>query len=445
MGISIPTLKMGILNVVERLCNTTAPEHQISFDIQTSAQPAACRRSIKLVDHDVHLPMEIVISILEATYYGDDLQPNRPLLKACSLVCKDWCATSQKLLFRDVTLRTQDAYRAFKRAIDGTTERGRMLSQAVVRLHVTLDPSQPRHLYPQSFARAVSLCPNLYELQVALYGYRERRSPVGDAGDERLRPTGSFDNHTLSLLRSGPKITALRFDNWSENRQAMAPLLDIYSPTLKYLSMSGTAPERLPTPFQGSLAEVRMNFLVEPALEFTDSLLLHSSSSLRSLELEREPSTDLFKHLIHNHCSTLESLTIPVCGNFDHAIALKQCTKLRELKIESPWVSPMVFRHLSEHIEHIAVGVDAGTALQPVIDAVKSRKEMRAVTLQMWQGGESHPLISTLKVACAFRGLELKLTRDVRAFRQIARGDPVSSSCFPRVKSLENLHLMRSC
>ena len=129
-----------------------------------------------------------------------------------------------------------------------------------------------------------------------------------------------------------------------------------------------------------------MNFSVEPNLEFTVSFFLYSSSSLCSLKLELEPSIDLFKHLIYNHCSTLESLTIPVCGNFDYAIALKQRTKLRELKIESPWVSPMVFKHLSEHVEHIAVGVDAGTAFQPVIDAVKSRKKMRALTLQMWKG-----------------------------------------------------------
>jgi hypothetical protein len=416
MGISIPSFKMGLMNLIDRLCTSKAPEHHVSFDLQTANQSSSSRRSIQLVDHSVHLPMEVVIGILEAAYYDDDLQANRALLLSCSLVCKDWCTTAQNFLFRDVTLRTQEAYRAFTRAVDPSTARGKMLGETVVRLHVSLDPNQPRQLRPQSFARAVTYCPNIYELQVTQYANHALQVDV-DA-DRHRTPAPSFDAHTLSLLRAGPRITALRFDNWSEDSQAVSSLLDVY-PSIQYLSISGTEPTRLPMPFTGALKELRMNFSSEPSIEFTDSLLLNSRGSLTALELEREPSTALLKHLVHYHGETLESVSVPVCGAFDHAIALKQCAKMRELRIESPWVSPMVFKHLPEGVEHIAIGVDAGTALQPVIDAVKSKEALKAVTVQVWEGGDAHPQFCTLKVACAFRGIELRTTRDVRVFREM--------------------------
>ena len=115
----------------------------------------------------------------------------------------------------------------------------------------------------------------------------------------------------------------------------------------------------------------------------------------------------------------MESIAVPACGSHEHALALQKCAGLKELRIESPWVSPVVYKKIPGDIEHLALGVDSDTALQPVIDTIKYRKSLKAVTIQMWVSGENHPQISALKIACAYRGIELRMTKDVRAFRAV--------------------------
>ncbi|KAJ8502785.1 hypothetical protein ONZ45_g11435 [Pleurotus djamor] len=187
-----------------------------------------------------------------------------------------------------------------------------------------------------------------------------------------------------------------------------------------------------------------MNFQTSPSFDFMKWLLHNSVDSLRVLELEREPSTELLDYLVASHGDTLYSLSLPACGSHEHAVAIQQCRQLRELRIESQWVSPMVYKKLPEDIQHIAFGLDRDTALQPVIDVVKSRPGLRAVTVHVWAGGELHPQLSSLKIACAYRGVDLRTTRDMQVFRAMTRGDPVpNQGSFPRTRSIENVKFMR--
>ena len=384
--------------------------------------------------------MEIVLNIIEAAYYDDSLQTDDRLLQNCSLVCRQWSAPAQRLLFRHVTLRTQHAYLAFQRAVDRSTERGRMLGDAVVRLRVLLDHNQPFGLSQHAFAHAVTLCPNLYELNLSLYG---RPSPgqdvIGEPTASRMRRAApSFGDDTLALLRSGPRITALQFCNWSENRQSLIQLLDVWPTTLRSLVVSGVPPQLPPasslSPFPCQLRELRMNFQATPSLDFIKWLLHHSTHSLRVLELEREPSPDLLDHLVHAYGSTLESLSLPVCGSHDHALAVQSCRRLREFKVESAWVSPMVYRKLPASLQHVALGLDCDTALQPILDMVRSRDALSCVSVQVWDGGEQHPQLPALKLVCASRGVDLRLTHDVRVFREMIVRLPLSR-VFPQLSS----------
>ena len=153
------------------------------------------------------LPAEMILSILEAAYYTPTLEPDTDLLLACSVVCKAWAAPAQTLLFQSIILRSQRAYIAFSEAVDRSTERGRALSQCVHSLRAIIDPSQPFRLLPRSFARAATLCPNLQEIDLSLYGARVIESEASEyplSLERSKAPTSSFDATTLSLLRAGP-------------------------------------------------------------------------------------------------------------------------------------------------------------------------------------------------------------------------------------------------
>jgi len=401
-----------------------AIEHHISLEFTGSyaTRKMSISRTSK-VPRAVPMPLEVVLTIIEAAYYDDDLEANDTLLKACALVCKDWSAPAQKLLFSNVTLRTQTAYLAFRRAVDRNSERGRMLGDAVVRMRVVLDHNQPFHLSPHCFAHAVTLCPNLYELKLALYGCADPdKDIVGVPDISRMRrPAPSFDKPTLALLKSGPRITSLQFSNWSENCQSITQFLDVW-PTLKSLVIRGTPP-KLPSassePFPCALEELRMNFQTPPSIDFMKWLLRNSVDTLRILELEREPAPDLLDYLVSAHGAVLHSLALPACGSHEQALAVQKCQRLRELRIENPWASPMVYRKLPEVLQHIALGLDRNTALQPVLETVKSRESLRVVTVHLWDGGEHHPQLPALKIACAYRGLDLRMTTDIQIFRAL--------------------------
>lgn len=362
------------------------------------------------------------MTILESVYDDGDATYNA-LLKNASLVCKDWSSVAQKLLFRNVTLRTQTAYIAFQEAVDRETLRGRILGDAVVRMKVVLDQNQPYRLSHRSFARAVSLCPNLYELGVALYGEGAPGMDIVGAPDasRMKRSMPSFDERTLAVLRAGPQIKALQFSNWSDNSDTLLQLLDVW-PSLTSLDISGTTPQ-LPNhtvePFPCALRELHTNFQSSLSVEFLQWLLHNSRESLRVLDLAREPSPNMLDYLLSEHGSTLESLSLPACGTHEGAAAVQKCAELRELKIESAWAAPMLYKTLPRGIQHLALGVDADTPLQPVLQAIKRSVDLRVVTMQLWHGGDKHPNLAAIKIACGVKGIQLRLTNDISAFRAI--------------------------
>jgi hypothetical protein len=433
---------MGFLKFLD-LSQVT--EHDVSFDFMTAQPRSRCTRLTRELVA-VPIPMELVLDIMEAAYFNDDLQPNTQLLRNCTQVCKAWRLPAQKLLFRSVTLRSQSAYYAFKKAVNPSTDTGRELARAVVRMRLTIDPNQPNGLKEYSFARAVHMCPSLFELSLSLYGCA---TPGGDAvgamDTSRVqRCSPCFDKRVIQLLESGPKISALQVTNWSDNHQCITQLLNVW-PAISSLAIGG-APPRLcsptPAPIPCELRELRMNFQSPPSLAFVKWLLHNSSNSLRILELERETPPHIFDYLTEAHCSSLESLTLPSCTSHELSHTIKRWGQLKEIKTENPWVSPMIYKGLPGALEHIALGLDGNTALQPVLDAIKTCESLKAITVHVWDGGDNHPQLCSLKIACAYQGIDLRFTHDVLVFRSMIRGDPVPSSSFPRVKSMENLNFM---
>ncbi|TFK26763.1 hypothetical protein FA15DRAFT_636861 [Coprinopsis marcescibilis] len=387
--------------------------HDLSFHLERAFFPFPSPPVLPVASTTAapaHMPLELILLIIEASY--DHRHPDISLLKACSLVSRDWSLSVQKLLFRRVTLQNQQAFDAFSWAVNPATERGAILGSAVRDLCVVVDYSQPAYLHQRAMGLAVSLCPNLQELDLSVYG---------QVGSPRLcRQAPAFDPETLDLLRSGPKITSLSFSNWSENQDCLFQLLDVW-PSIRSLSMSGTSahlPPQLP-PFKASLEQLRINFQTPPSMEFMAWLLHHSVGSLRTATFERDPCPDLVHFIINSFASTLCSLSIPNCNSPDVTKNLQRCEKLRFIRMDQPQINPVVYKSLPASVSHLALGVDRDTPLQPVIDLVKTRSALELVTIRLWNGGDSHRLLPALKIACAYRGVELCLTKDTRLYRSM--------------------------
>lgn len=170
-----------------------------------------------------------------------------------------------------------------------------------------------------------------------------------------------------------------------------------------------------------------MNFQTPPSLDLMKWLTHASTESLRILELERDAPPPLLDFLVEAHGPTLESLAVPACSSHEHALLVQRCPQLREIRTENPAASPMMYRGLPSAVEHIALGLGGETALQPVLDAAKARSALRAITVQMWSGSEDHPQLAALKIACAYQGIDLRITRDVRHFRNMVVRTPPPS------------------
>jgi hypothetical protein len=410
------------------LTRSQAAAHEISLEFTSTTPPHEFNDNL-LNDNiptprvpATGIPIEVVLTILEAAYFDESQDPDVDLLRNCALVCRAWSTHAQKLLFRRVRLCSESAFASFSEAVD----RHRLLGDAVVQMRAVLDHTQPGCLKQSSLAVAVSRCPNLYGLDLAQYGcMASGKEVVGSPSQERMRRDApSFDEHSLELLRAGPRITALHFSSWSDSDQSVLQLLKVW-PSLNSLSITGTPPILSPDvtyePFPCTLQELRLNCQREPSKEFLSWLLDHTAEekSLRVIDLERQPSPELLDYLVEKHGETLHSLAVPSFAMHEHAHAAMRCRSLRELRTESSWFSPVVCRQMPESIQHLAFGLDRDTVLNSIIDLVNSMDELQAVTVNIWRDGEHHSLLPSLKMACAYRGIDLRLTQDVRRMRMM--------------------------
>ena len=295
-----------------------------------------------------------------------------------------------------------------------------MLGDAVTRLRVVIDQNQPFGISQHAFAQTVTACPNLYELNLSLHGCDAPGQ--GAIGAARMCSSApSFDDETLVLLRDGPMIAALEFNNWSENQASVTQLLDVW-PSLRALSMSGTPPQPpspLLVPFTCSLEEVRMNFQKTPSADFVNWLLHNSVDSLRILELDREPSIHLLQHLTDTHGASLHSLSLPLCSTTEQVLAVQRCEQLKELRVEHPVTSPKLFKAIPQSVQHIALGLSRSSHLQALVETVRSSKWLTDLSVILYDGGDQHPLLPVLKMACARQGVELRIMRDIQLFRSV--------------------------
>ena len=372
------------------------------------------------------LPVEIIMSILEAAYFQDDMEPDVQLLSACSLVCRRWSTPSQSLLFRQVVLRSTFSFRAFTLAVSRPTERSRALANAVVRLRAILDFQHPDQLSYRALALAVTSCSSLYELDVSIYGCEVEQTPDADGRPRVFQAAPSLDDSILSVLRSGPRIRSLKLANWSDNGEISFQLLSTVWPALEYVTLRGRAPclpaagDRLVVPFNCALQGLRIGVDSQAHTDFLKWLMANSRHSLRSLELESTTGADALTSVLQ-HCGRhLESVSLASCSTRDQATALRTCQTLKEFKVENSAASPLfhALDQLPNTIEHVAFTLGYDTPVYLLIKFIKARRSLKEVTVYVWEGGDSHMELPGLRMACAWRGVKLLVLHNVQGFRE---------------------------
>jgi hypothetical protein len=322
-----------------------------------------------------------------------------------------------------------------------------------------MDFKDPEYVSHASFSHVIARCLNLFELHLDLYGLH----PDHARGHARgLPPSTAFGEDSLRVLRNGPPISSLRIGNWSDDPHVLPQLLSIW-PSLKSLAINGILP-RLPSkstpPPLCALQQLRINFQYPATPEFMQWLLHSSADTLRKLELERETSAAMLWSLLSAQGNNLHSIALSACPTDEHVQAIEQCPNLRELQVESQHVPPVLFKRLPPRVHHIAFSVGRNSVLNTILDMVRSREGLRAITVHVWDEAKHHPQLPKLQIACACRGIDLRITRDIRMFRTLVvsgsplhlrrlpnlliqslvflqRGGTISSASYPRVVSPE--------
>ncbi|THG95665.1 hypothetical protein EW026_g6032 [Hermanssonia centrifuga] len=107
------------------------------------------------------------------------------------------------------------------------------------------------------------------------------------------------------------------------------------------------------------------------------------------------------------------------------------------MRIASAGTLPIVYRALPRTLEHLLIAVGKDVVLQPIVQAVKRSEALTKVTVHVCAGGEKHPQLAAMKIACAAKGIELNVTKDTRMLRSATHGSLVPVVFLPCAKPLK--------
>ncbi|KAJ3566125.1 hypothetical protein NP233_g7192 [Leucocoprinus birnbaumii] len=402
------------------------------------------------------LPLELVHNILEADYLTSDGEPDRRLLRACSLVCNAWSTSAQQLLFSNVVLRSERDFHSFRLALSRSS-----LANAVRSLRVVIDHNQPRGLRQHHLAAAITLCPRLNSISLALFGDSSFDSVEGRSNNENINvehrhniirgarlgsgaptvPTVRPAEISPSLAEALSKspITSFHLSNWSANSLFLQNILTSLS-SLKTLSITGTPPSVHETttsavdPCSLSLNHLRINLQPSPSIDFLRWLLDNSKDTLTALDLERISDSDasigLLDHFATTQGSALRSLILPSCTNPTELKHFQRCTNLRAVAFRTPNVSSALFKHLlaaadPTPLEEMYLCVDKNTSLSPVIEFVRKKETLKSLVVCLWEPDvkKSLRLWGSLKMVCAVSGVELKVVERLSEYKALIKSN----------------------
>ena len=385
------------------------------------------------------LPAELIHNILQADYLGADGEPDRRLLRASSLICNAWSSHAQHLLFSNVVLRSEHDFHSFRIALSSQPS----LATAVRSLRVVIDHNQPCGLRLHHLAAVTVLCTRLNDINLALFGddgfcssaesYNENGTGARpDISTSTARHAGRVSLALAEALAKSP-IRSFHLSNWSSNSLFLHDILQ-FLPSLKSLSITGTPPSVPNTlsvyPCNLSLNHLRVNFQASPSVDFLLWLLDNSKGTLTTLDLERVSDLDASIGLLDYFATTqgpaLQSLILPSCANPTELKHFQRCTNLRVVAFRTPNVSSALFKHFlatadSTPLEEMYICVNRNTSLSPLIEFVRQKESLMSLTVCLWETHvrKSLRLWGSLRMACAVRGVELKVVESLSEYKTL--------------------------
>ena len=102
--------------------------------------------------------------------------------------------------------------------------------------------------------------------------------------------------------------------------------------------------------------------------------------------------------------------------------ALVHCCALRTLRFNTVVPLPYIIHMLPVSVEHLALVIDKNSDLRCVARGIKVglSKTLQTVTIRVSVDAMQHPELPTVKIACAVKGVGLRVTTDVRVSKFVS-------------------------
>jgi hypothetical protein len=272
---------------------------------------------------------DLIVAIIEQLYYAPSLLPDWSNFARYALVATSWRIPVQRLLFHEVNITNTDAkYEALRKAVDPSTEHGRLLQKFVRILNYTMSPNSvtiPPYkatTWEKRFPVALKLFPYLYELRLNIDAVYELSPSIISALGDGTPP--------IRALQIGMRPHPRRFHALS-----IVPLqlLHISPWPLEAIVFRGEqwAPQAFANfpPVKHQFYEVRW-LCPEPSADSVKPFLKYlTSNSSKSLQILHVPQVD---HVLPVWAPTLRSILL-TGANSSILQQLPQLPLLRDLVI----------------------------------------------------------------------------------------------------------------
>lgn len=261
-------------------------------------------------------PIELVIYVLELTFFTITRLPDRRTLSACSRVCKEWRDPAQLLLFRYIVLQLLRHPLQGMKDLFLVHSHGQALGSYLRSLDLRIGPANHMGYPPHELPLILSFFPRLYELHL--------NSSVLALDDETIQKL-------RTLVAGTPTHYRLRCLKWfGPNPQSnmMYQLLDLW-PTIQFLYI-GNPIACEPPPQRPNFTLYEIGYIKPPTTNVLKWLI--PEHSLRVVYLQDDNTESDTTKLFNREGPHILSVRIQTYTLFSASL-VSRCPRLKELNM----------------------------------------------------------------------------------------------------------------
>ncbi|KIM32265.1 hypothetical protein M408DRAFT_326888 [Serendipita vermifera MAFF 305830] len=386
------------------------------------------------------LHIDIIYHILEHAYFNDYLRPDYKQLCSYALVARAWRKPAQGLIFHEVVIKTDAAYKALSSIFKGKqSEYTQKLASCVRVLNFWISKTDKASAakWESRLAPILNWFPSLYELRLGV-----------DVLD-RLSPA------TMSALNNTPPIRALQIAMRSDETgrqaaQSVLPfqILGVTAWKLEFLVMRGdvfrfTGYTEFPA-VTHQLVEFRWSInSPAPNAGVDDAITYVTANSLKTLEVLHVPSGT--HPVVSKVVPTLHSLKVISRDGIP-----KKLKNLKELIIADSGDLPTdvaFYEALPPHIVHLGIlssKPDYSATHQAMAIGLDHKLPSKLQILSVYHDktGYAPPTFKNEEFVLKGSGVLVRYHTGKESAMIAMRSDLVKSTVYPRGVSVENMRLM---